>query len=296
MVTAWPPNLPGLGTAANELAERIEVMSSGRLKVKVYGAGELVPALEIFDAVSSGSVEMGHGAAYYWRGKVPAAQFFSGIPFGLTAQEQTAWLYHGGGLELWHELYEPHNLIAFPAGNTGPQWGGWFRKEIRSSADLKGLIMRIPGLGGDVVSRLGVQQALLAGSEVFTALETGTLDAAEWTNPYSDTTMGFHQIAPYYYYPGWQEPNVTLELSINKEAWDRLPADLQAIVKASARVGNDNMGAFFLARNPKALQELRSRYGTQVLPFPDRVLKDLHLQSHQVLQELADSDEEINKV
>ena len=296
MVTSWPPNAPGVGTAANELAERIATMSKGRLKIKVYGAGELVPGLEVFDSVSSGSIEMGHTAAFYWRGKVPAAQFFAGVPFGLTATEQNAWLHYGGGLELWHEVYEPFNLIAFPAGNTGVQWAGWFRRELNSADDLKGLIVRIPGLGGEVMTRVGAQQAQLAGNEIYTALQTGTIDAAEWISPFADTSMGFQQIVPYYYYPGWQEIGATLELMINKSAWEKLPADLQAIVEASARVSNGDMLSMFKAYNPLTLDQIVSEYDVQVRPLPDDLLIELRQHSTDAIRELAESDPMAKKV
>lgn len=290
MVTSWPAGSPGLGTAATEMAENIEAMSRGRLKVRVYGAGEIVPGFEVFDTVASGSVQMGHSAAYYWRGKIPAAQFFSAVPFGMTADEQNAWLYYGGGLELWHKLYKPFGLIAFPAGNTGMQWGGWFRKQLHSLEDLKGLIIRMPGMGGEVITRAGAQQAQLAAAEIFTALETGTIDAAEWTNPFSDISMGLYQIAPYYYYPGWHEPGVTLELSINLEAWNALPPDLQTIVRIAAQASNQSMLSQFTARNPDALRELREQHGVQLEPLPRDMLLRLKEISHQAVRELAASD------
>ena len=196
MYTTWPKNFPGLGTGANRLAESITRMSGGRLKVTVYGAGERVPALEVFDAVSRGSAQMGHGGAYYWKGKAAAAPFFASVPFGFTAQEMNAWLYYGGGLELWRELYAPFNLMPFDAGNTGTQMGGWFRKPIDSVADLRGLKMRIPGMGGEVMARLGVTAVNIPGGELFTALSTGTIDATEWVGTYNDLAFGLHRAAP----------------------------------------------------------------------------------------------------
>ena len=183
MVTTWPKNFPGLGTEANKLAELIGQMSGGRIHVKVYGATELVPAFEVFDAVSRGTAEMGHGSAYYWKGKSEAAQFFSTVPFGLTAQEMNAWIYHGGGLELWRELYANFGLLPEPAGNTGVQMGGWFNKEINGVEDLKGLKMRIPGLGGEVLRRAGGTPVNLPGGELFTSLQSGAIDATEWVGP-----------------------------------------------------------------------------------------------------------------
>src|SRR5688572_20735060 len=195
MVTTWPSNFPGLGTGASHLAALIGQMSGGRLEVKVFGAGELVPALEVFDAVASGTAELGHGAAYYWKGKSEAAQFFGAVPFGMNAQEVNGWLYSGGGIELWQELFAPFGVRPEPAGNTGVQLGGWFRKEIRSIADLKGLKMRIPGLGAEVLKRAGGTPVNLPGGEIFTALQTGAIDATEWVGPYNDLAFGLHTVA-----------------------------------------------------------------------------------------------------
>ena len=203
MITTWPKNFPGLGTGAENLANLINKLSSGRIKITVYGAGELVPAFEIFDAVSRGIAELGHGSAYYWKGKNESLQFFSTVPFGLTANEMNAWLYYGGGQELWQKAYSKFNLVPMAAGNTGIQMAGWFNKEINSLDDLKGLKMRIPGLGGEVLKRAGGTPVNLPGGELFTALKTGTIDATEWVNPYNDLAFGLHKAAKYYYYPGW---------------------------------------------------------------------------------------------
>ena len=234
MVTTWPKNLPGLGIAPELIAERVEKMSAGRLKITVFGANEIVPALGVFDAVSLGNVEMGHGAAYYWKGKVPIAQLFTTVPFGLTAQEMNAWLYQGGGLELWEELYARYDLVPTPGGNTGVQMAGWFNKELNSMDDLRGIKMRIPGLGGEVFQRAGGTAITLPGGEIYTSLQTGVIDATEWVGPYNDLAFGLHQVAKYYYYPGWQEPGPTLEMIINKQAFESLPKDLQEIVRISS--------------------------------------------------------------
>ncbi|MEX2327479.1 MAG: TRAP transporter substrate-binding protein, partial [Pseudomonadales bacterium] len=227
MVTTWPKNLPGMGLAPEQIAKLVDQMSNGRLKITVYGAGEIVPALGVFEAVSLGNVEMGHGAAYYWKGKVPAAQFFTAVPFGLTAQEQNAWLHHGGGMQLWEELYGKYDLVPIAGGNTGVQMAGWFNKEINSLGDIKGMKMRIPGLGGEVFERAGGTAINLPGGEIFTSLQTGVIDATEWVGPYNDLAFGLHQVARYYYYPGWQEPGPALETIVNKKAFDGLPDDLQ---------------------------------------------------------------------
>ncbi|HED32653.1 MAG TPA: TRAP transporter substrate-binding protein, partial [Gammaproteobacteria bacterium] len=256
MVTTWPKNFPGLGTGANKLAKLITEMSGGRLKVKVYGAKELVPAFETFDAVSRGTAQMGHGAAYYWKGKTQASQFFAAVPFGLTAQEMNGWLYYGGGMELWKETYDAFGLLPAAAGNTGVQMAGWFNKEIKSIADLKGLKMRIPGLGGEVLKRAGGTPVNLPGGEIFTSLKTGAIDATEWVGPYNDLAFGLHKAAKFYYYPGWHEPGTTLEALINKQALNELPDDLQSIVLNACKVINLDMISEYTARNQQALDTL----------------------------------------
>jgi TRAP-type mannitol/chloroaromatic compound transport system substrate-binding protein len=290
MVTTWPKNFPGLGTSANKLAELITEMSGGRIRVKVYGAKELVPAFEVFDAVSRGTAEMGHGAAYYWKGKSEAAQFFSTVPFGMTAQEMNGWMYHGGGLALWRELYQQFGLIPAPAGNTGVQMGGWFNKEINSVADLQGLKMRIPGLGGEVLKRAGGTPVNLPGGELFTSLESGAIDATEWVNPYNDLAFGLFKAAKYYYYPGFHEPGTTLEAIINQAAFDRLPADLQSIVLNACKVVNQDMLAEYTARNPAALKTLVEKHHVDIRSYPEDVLATLRKYSEEVVQELANQD------
>ena len=201
LVTAWPPGLPGFGTTAVALADTLREVSGGRLTLQVYAAGELVPAFEVFDAVSRGSVEMGHSAPAYWKGQAPTTQLFTGYPFGMLPAEFNAWMAYGGGMELWRECYEPYGLVPFPGGNTGAQMGGWFRREIRSVDDFSGLKIRMPGLGGDVLRRLGATVVNLPGGELFTALQSGLIDATEWASPYNDLPLGLYQAAPYYYFP-----------------------------------------------------------------------------------------------
>ena len=220
-------------TGPERLARLIGEMSGGRLVIKVYGAGELVPAFEVFDAVAQGTAQLGHGASYYWKGKVPATQFFAAMPFGINAQEFNVWIYHGGGLELWRELYARFGLVPEPAGNTGVQMGGWFNKEINSVADLEGLRMRIPGIGGEVLRKVGGTPVNIPGAELFTALESGTIDATEWVGPMNDLAFGLFRAAKYYYYPGWHEPGTALEAVVNREAYEALPPDLQAIVEVA---------------------------------------------------------------
>lgn len=290
LVTTWPKNFPGLGTAPEKFAAMVNKMSQGRLLIKVYGAGELVPAMGVFDAVSTGSAEAGHGAAYYWKGKLASSIFFTAVPFGMTAQEMNGWLYHGGGLELWREAYAPFNLIPMAGGNTGVQMAGWFNKEINSVADVKGLKMRIPGSGGEVWNRLGGTSVTLPGGELYTSLQTGVIDATEWVAPYNDLAFGFHEVAKYYYYPGWHEPGSTLELIINKSAFEALPEDLKAIVETAARYANADMLDEYTARNNAALRELVDVHHVQLRKLPDDVIRELHQASDDYLKELANTD------
>lgn len=296
MTTTWPKDFPGLGTGANQLAKYINDMSAGQLQVTVHSANEIVPPLEAFDAVSKGTVEMGHGAAYYWSEKSPATQFFTTVPFGLTAQEMNAWIYYGGGQKLWDDLYAEFNLKPFLAGNTGVQMGGWFNRAIDSLQDLSGLKMRIPGLGGEVLAAIGATPKLLPGGEIFTALESGVIDAAEWIGPYSDLASGFYKVAKYYYYPGWHEPGTALETFVNKQAFDALPPHLQAVVARAAEAANMDMLAEFMARNGEALDVLVSEHQVKLRQFPDEVLKELRNASEQVVGDVAQADATSRKV
>ena len=296
MVTTWPKNFPGLGSAAETFARLVAEMSNGRMKVHVYGAGELVPAFEVFDAVSQGVADAGHGAAYYWKGKIPASVFFTAVPFGMTAQEMNGWFHYGGGLELWRELYAPFNLVPFSGGSTGVQMAGWFNKEVNTVDDLKGLKMRIPGLAGEVFTRAGGSSVRISGGELYTSLETGVIDAAEWVGPFNDLTLGLHQVAKYYYYPGWHEPGAMLELIVNANALAALPDDLQAIVSAAARAANQDMLDEFTARNNAALQELVEVHGVELRRLPDEVLLALAKASEEVLAELVAQDSMAAKI
>ncbi|MBW2941184.1 TRAP transporter substrate-binding protein [Zhongshania aquimaris] len=296
LVTTWPKGFPGLGTAPEKFAAMVNKMSQGRLLIKVYGAGELVPAMGVFDAVSTGSAEAGHGAAYYWKGKLASSIFFTAVPFGMTAQEMNGWLYHGGGLALWREAYAPFNLVPMAGGNTGVQMAGWFNKEINSVADVKGLKMRIPGSGGEVWNRLGGTSVTLPGGELYTSLQTGVIDATEWVAPYNDLAFGFHEVAKYYYYPGWHEPGSTLELIINKQAFEALPDDLKAMVETAARYANADMLDEYTARNNAALRELVDVHNVQLRKLPDDVIRELHKASDAYLEELGNSDPLTKKV
>ncbi len=296
LVTSWPKNYPGLGMAPERIADLVEEMSNGQMKITVYGAEEQVPAFGVFDAVSSGSHQMGHSGGYFWKGKVPAAQFFTSVPFGLTADEINAWVNRGGGLELWREIYAPFNIYPIPAGNTGTQMFGWFNKEINSLEDIKGLKMRIPGIGGEVLKEAGGIPVTLPGGELFTALQTGVIDATEWVGPYNDLTFGFHQAAKYYYYPGWHEPGPMLELLINKDAWESLPKHLQVIIETATKAVNQDMLDEYLAKNNKALTELVEVHGVELRKLPDDVIEEFRKISDRILDDLASEDETIAKV
>lgn len=296
MITSWPRNLPALGTSPQRFAELVETMSGGRMRIRVFGANELVGGLEVFDAVSQGVAEIGHTGAYYWQGKIPAAPFFSAIPFGMTSYEQDAWLRFGGGEELWRELYAPFNLIPARGGNSGVQMFGWFNREIRSLDDIRGLKMRIPSLGGEVFRRAGGVAVTMQMSEVFTALQTGALDAAEFVSPYNDLAAGYHAAAKYYYYPGWHEPGTTLETLFNKERFEALPADLQAILMAGAEVMNQTLLDELTARNSEALRALVQDHGVELRRLPDDVLAEFRRLSEEVVLELAETDEAARRI
>ncbi len=295
-VTSWPLRFPGLGMAVENLAERLDAASGGRLKIKVYGGGELVPPFEVFDTVSRGTVEMGHGAAYYHKGKVDAAQFFTAIPFGLNYMELNAWIHYGGGLELWRELYAPFNLVPFLCGNTGVQMGGWFNREINGVEDLKGLKMRIPGLGGDVLRRAGGTPITLPGAEIFTSLQQGAIDATEWVGPYNDVSFGLHKAARYYYYPGWQEPGPGLECIINQKAWVALPPDLQTLVEVTCQSITIDMASEYTNGNANSLQQLLADPNVELRAFPDDVLQHLKSITVEIVAEMMASDPAAEKI
>ncbi len=296
MVTTWPPNFPVLGEGCNLFAQWVNEMSDGRLAIEVYGSGELVPGLQAFDTVSAGGADMGSGAAYYWAGKTPAAQFFASVPFGMNAQQLNAWILCGGGMQLWEELYAPYNLVPMLGGNTGVQMGGWFNREINSLADLKGLKMRIPGLGGKVLNRAGGTAVLSAGSEIYTNLERGVIDATEWIGPYHDYVMGFHNIADYYYSPGWHEVGTALEFFINKKRYDALPKDLQVILQTAAARLNIWMLSEFEAKNSIYLRKLVEEEKVSVRFYPPEVLAQLRSFTEEIITEITDQDPMSKKI
>jgi len=290
MVTTWPPKFPVLGESADLFAKWVKETSGGRLDIKVFGGGELVGALEAFDAVRSGAAEMGSGAAYYWAGKAPASQFFASVPFGMNAQQLNAWILCGGGMELWEELYGSFGLVPLLAGNSGVQMGGWFNREINSMADLQGLKMRMPGLGGKVLKRAGAAPVLLAGGEIYTGLERGVIDATEWIGPYHDYKMGFHQIAKYYYAPGWHETGTALEMFINQDKYNELPNDLKMIVQTAAQRINIWMLSEFETKNSIYLQKIIEEGEVELRQFPKEVLEELRMHTRESIAEITAAD------
>ena len=296
MVTTWPPNFPVVGEGCNMFADFVERMSGGRMKIQVYGGGELIPSLECFDAVSNGAVELGHGASYYWAGKVPAGQFFASVPFGMNAQQTMAWIITGGGDKLWEETYESFNLLPMICGSTGAQMGGWFNKEINSIEDLNGLKMRIPGLGGKVLNKAGGSAVTVAGGEIFTNLERGVIDATEWIGPYHDYKMGFHKVTKFYYYPGWHEPGTVLELLINKPKFLELPSDLQEIIKQAAHRINTWMWMEFETKNSIYLKKLVEEEEVVPRQFPKEVLDQLRVYTKEAVEELASLGEKETRI
>lgn len=272
MVTSWPKNSPGPGTSAQRVADRIGAMSDGRLTVKLYAAGEIVPALEVFDAVAGGTAEMAHTAAVYWQGKMPAAAFFTTVPFGLESREHMAWIYHGGGQDLWDRLYEPFGVRGFMAGNTGMQMGGWFTKEINSLDDIKGLKIRIVGHGAEIMRRLGAVPQLLPAGEIFTSLRSGLVEGAEFLGPWIDEAFGFYKAAPNYYWPGYNKPNGTGECIVSRAAFDGLSDDLKSVVRNACAAEHAEALAEADWRNAAALDRLERERGVALKPMPDDVV------------------------
>jgi len=296
LVTSWPKNFPGLGMAPEKFAENVKTMSGGRLTIKVYGAGELVPGFEVFDTVSQGTAQMGHSGPYYWKGKIPSSPIFGAIPFGMTTEELNSWLHYGGGLELWREMYKPFGIIPMAGGNTGAQFTGWFKKEINSVEDLKGLKMRIPGLAGDVLRKAGATPVTITGGEIFSALQSGAIDASEWVGPYNDLAFGFHQAAEYYYSTIWHEPGTALEFLINEKAFNALPKDLQKIVEVAARAVNEDTLDEYNARHNIALKTLVEKHGVNLRTLPAPVLAELKKYTAEVIAEQIAADEGFAKV
>lgn len=296
MVTTWSPKAPAVGEAAALIARRVSELTEGKFQIKVFGGGELVPPLGIFDAVTKGTAEVGHSAAYYWAGKVPAAQFFAAVPWGMNAQQVNAWLSNGNGQKLWNETYKPFGIFALAAGNTGVQMGGWLKKEITRPEQLKGLKFRIPGLGGKAIARLGATPVLLPGSEVFTNLERGNIDGTEWIGPFHDKLKGLHQAAKFYYYPGWHEPGTVLEFPINIKAYEKLPKDYQVALHVAAADANGWTLGRFDSANGGALHELVTKHGVKLRRWSDSLLKAFYRGAQEEFGDLTSKDKMSAKV
>ena len=295
MATSWPKSLDTLFGGAQKVCDRVAALTNGKFTITPYQAGEIVGGLEVLDVVQQGTVQCGHTASFYYKGKNSTLVFATTVPFGFNAQQQNAWLYHGGGLEAMQKVYADFNVINFPAGNLGVQMGGWFRREINTVGDLNGLKMRIPGLGGDVMSRLGVNVQVLPGGEVYLALERGTLDAAEWNVPYGDEKLGLYEAAKYYYYPGWWEPGATLDVLVNLDAWNKLPKQYQEIFQTAAYEANLNMLAKYDVLNPEALASLISQ-GTELRAFSTEIMQAAQKAAFELYEENASQNETFKEV
>jgi len=295
LATSWPAHFPIMGTGVDAFAKRCGELSGGSLEIKVYPKNILVPALQVFDATSASQIDAFHSGVYYWKGKNSAFSIFGGMPLGLTSEEMITWLKFGGGYELWRELYAKFNLYPLIGGTTGPQMGGWFKKEINSLADLKGLKMRIPGLGGEVMKRLGVNPVLLPAGDIYTSLERGTIDATEWVGPYLDKMMGFDRAAKYYY-TGWHEPGSILEITFNKIRWDKLSREHQAIITTATEEMTGNMLQEFRYKNAQALQELKKDGKTVIKSFPKEMIKEAKIELNNVLEDESKKSEDFKRV
>ncbi|WP_325892343.1 TRAP transporter substrate-binding protein [Grimontia sp. NTOU-MAR1] len=296
LAETWGPNFPIFGDATKNMAAMAEKMSNGRLKIRIDSSNKHKSPFGVFDMVKSGQYDMGHSASYYWKGKVPNTLFFTTMPFGMVASEQYGWFYHGDGMALMEDVYAPHNLLSFPGGNTGVQMGGWFQKEINSVDDLEGLKMRIPGFAGEVLAELGASPTNIAPGELYTALERRTIDALEWVGPGLDLRMGFHKIAPYYY-TGWHEPATELQFLVNKRTWERLPEDLQEILRVAMRTAAYDMYIQNAHASAEAWEEMTAEYpDIQVKQFPDDVINALRSANTKLLANYADKDAQAKKI
>ncbi|EKV32213.1 TRAP transporter solute receptor [Caenispirillum salinarum AK4] len=292
LVTTWPRNAPGVGVNAQRFADYVTAMSDGRLSVRLFSAGELVPPLEALDAVQSDTAQMAHSTPYYWVGKTPTLNFFSTIPFGLMAWELSGWLYFGGGQELWDEVYAPFGVKPFYAGNSGVQAGGWFKKEINTLDDIKGLKMRIAGLGGEAMRRLGAAVTLTPPGEIMPSLMSGAVDAAEWVSPWLDISFGLQKAAKYYYMPAFHEPGPALEVTVNKERYDALDDDLKAIIQRAAQASAGESLADFTYHNIDVFDRMKKEYPeVEVRTFNDEILQALAGATKEILTELRARDE-----
>ena len=287
LAETWGPNFPIFGDTTKNLKAMVEKMSNGRLKITIDSSNKHKSPFGVFDMVKAGQYDMGHSASYYWKGKDPNTLFFTTMPFGMTAPEQYGWFYYGGGMELMEEVYDRHGILSFPGGNTGNQMGGWFRKEINSLDDLKGLKMRIPGFAGEVLAKLGAKPTNIAPGELYTSLERNTIDALEWVGPSLDLRMGFHKIAPYYY-TGWHEPGTELQFMVNKRTWKKLPADLQEILRVAMRSAAYDMYAQSYHASGENWATMKTEYpNIKVKTFPKEVMDAIRKANDDLIAERA---------
>ena len=295
LAASFPKSLDTLIGGPETVAKRVAAATDGKFQIQVFAAGELVPPFQVLEAVKDGTVEMGHSASYYFIGKDPAFAFDTAIPFGLNSRQQTAWMYEGGGLALLRELFANYNIINFPCGNTGTQMAGWFRKEIKSLKDLKGLKFRIAGFAGQVLAKLGVVPQQIPGADIYPSLEKGTIDAAEWVGPYDDQKLGFNKVAKYYYYPGWWEGSAQVSIYINKKHWESLPKDYQNILEAACAESHALMQARYDTKNPVALKQLVGA-GAQLRAFPKDVMQACLNAAFELYEETAAKNENFKKI
>ncbi|MCC6777471.1 MAG: TRAP transporter substrate-binding protein [Hyphomicrobiales bacterium] len=295
LTSSFPKSLDTIYGAGEVFAKAVAEATDNRFQIQVFAGGEIVPGLQAADAVQSGTVEMCHTSSYYYFGKDPTFAFGTAVPFGLNSRMQTAWMYFGGGMELMNDFYKKFNIYGIPAGNTGAQMGGWFRREIREAADLAGLKMRIGGLAGRVISKLGVVPQQLAGGDLYPALEKGTLDAVEWVGPYDDEKLGFHKVAQYYYYPGWWEGGPMIHNFVNLEAWQRLPPAYKSIVRTASAMANEWMQARYDAGNPAALKRLVAA-GAQLRAFSPTIMDASLRAALELYAEISAANADFKKV
>jgi TRAP-type mannitol/chloroaromatic compound transport system substrate-binding protein len=295
LTSSFPKSLDTLFGAVEVISKTVAEATDNKFQIQVFAAGEIVPALQVADAVSGATVEMGHTASYYYWGKDPTFAFGTAVPFGLNQRMYNAWMYEGGGIDLLNAFYAKHKIFAVPAGNTGAQMGGWYRKEINTVEDLKGLKMRIGGFGGAILAKVGGVPQQIAGGDIYPALEKGTIDAAEWVGPYDDEKLGFYKVAKYYYYPGWWEGQACLQLFINQEKWNSLPKSYQAIVRAAAHRADQIMMARYDILNPPALKRLVAG-GAQIRPFSEAILDATYNATNEICNEIAGKNDDFKKV
>ena len=295
LASSFSRSLDTIYGASDVLAEKLSELTDGRFTIRSYPGGELVPALEVLGSVQNGTVQIGHSASYYYTGKNPALAFDTCVPFGMNVRQYNAWVQHGGGMDILRSLFSDFNIVNLPGGNTGVQMGGWFRREVNSLSDLRGIKMRIPGLGGNVMDRLGVSVQVIASGDIYPALERGVIDASEWVGPYDDEKLGLNKVAQYYYYPGWWEPGPGLTFYVNREAWDKLPTSYQHALEVASAFASSDMQSKYDAKNPPALKRLIDA-GTEIRRFSNDLLAAAEAESMAIMQDLASSDAQYRTV